>query len=108
MTDLQVSAQQERDRMARSMVSVLLCALMVSAVFLADLPMASSQDTAALEAETLGQYQQEEAQEIRLNEEMQKQQAESKVAKEGAQIGSRRLAYAQLAAVPDGHGPGIA
>lgn len=88
--------------MARSMVAVLLCSLMLSAVFLADLPTALSQDTAALEAESLGQYQQEEAQEIRFDEELQKEQAESKVAKDGAQIGSRRLAHAQFVAVPDG------
>lgn len=83
--------------MARSMTTVLMCTLLVSTVLLIDLPVSmgsSEDDLADLQSESLGQYQQEEAQEIQFNMEMQKLQAEGKMADKasGAQVGSRRLA----------------
>ena len=79
--------------MARSMTAVLLCTLMVLSM-LENLPLARAQDD-------LGQYQQEEAQEIQFNMQMQKLQAEGKMADKasGAQIGSRRRLVQDLAAL---------
>ncbi|KAA6428303.1 MAG: hypothetical protein FRX49_01899 [Trebouxia sp. A1-2] len=47
-----------------------------------------AEDVADEQQQALDQYQQEEAQEIQFNEELQKLQAEGKIS--GAQIGSRR------------------
>jgi len=79
--------------MARSMTAVLLCTMMVLSM-LENLPLARAQDD-------LGQYQQEEAQEIQFNMQMQKLQAEGKMADKasGAQIGSRRRLVQDLAAL---------
>lgn len=78
--------------MACSMIAVLMCTLMVSSM-LENLPLTRAQDDLAGEQEqALGQYQQEEAQEIQFNMQMQKLQAEGKLGDKAsdAQIGSRR------------------
>ena len=74
------------------MIAVLMCTLMVSSM-LENLPLTRAQDDLAGESEqALGQYQQEEAQEIQFNMQMQKLQAEGKLGDKAsdAQIGSRR------------------
>ena len=74
------------------MIAVLMCTLMVSSM-LENLPLTRAQDDLAGEQEqALGQYQQEEAQEIQFNMQMQKLQAEGKLGDKAsdAQIGSRR------------------
>ena len=96
-TCLPAGHPQFATQMARSMTTVLMCTLLVSTVLLIDLPVSmgsSEDDLADLQSESLGQYQQEEAQEIQFNMEMQKLQAEGKMADKasGAQVGSRRLA----------------
>ena len=82
--------------MARSIMTVLLCTLLALAVLLTDVPMCMGQDNlAGLQEQSLGEYQQEEAQEIQFNMEMQKLQSEGKTADKAsaAQVGSRRLAH---------------
>ena len=86
--------------MARSMIAVLVCTLMVSGL-LENLPFTRAQDDslAGLQQQSLGQYQQEEAQEIEFNMQMQKLQAEGKMADKasGAQIGGGRRLVQDLA-----------
>ena len=88
--------------MARSTIAVLVCALMVSSL-LENLPFTSAQDDslAGLQQQSLGQYQQEEAQEIEFNMQMQKLQAEGKMADKasGGQLGGGRRLVQDLAAL---------
>ena len=88
--------------MARSTIAFLVCALMVSSL-LENLPFTRAQDDslAGLQQESLGQYQQEEAQEIEFNMQMQKLEAEGKMADKasGAQIGGGRRLVQDLAAL---------
>lgn len=80
--------------MTRSMTTVRLCTLLVSTVLLTDLPVSMGDTLQDEQSASLAQYQQEETQEIQFNMEMQKLQAEGKMADKasGAQVGSRRLA----------------
>ncbi len=84
------------------MIAVLVCTLMVSSM-LENLPFTRAQDDslAGLQQQSLGQYQQEEAQEIEFNMQMQKLQAEGKMADKasGAQIGGGRRLVQDLAAL---------
>lgn len=75
--------------MARSMTAVLVCTLMVSSLLVTR---AQDDSLAGLQQQSLGEYQQEEAQEIAFNMQMQKLEAEGKMADKasGAQIGGGR------------------
>ncbi len=75
--------------MARSMIAVLVCTLLVSSLLVTR---AEDDSLAALQQQSLGEYQQEEAQEIQFNMQMQKLQAEGKMADKasGAQVGGGR------------------
>ena len=69
-------------QMARSMITVLMCTLLVSAVLLTDLPVSMGQDDGLgqLVSNGIDQYQQQEAISIETSEELQKN---SKQAEEG-------------------------
>ncbi len=86
--------------MARSMIAVLVCALMVSSL-LVTVTRAQDDSLAGLQQQSLGEYQQEEAQEIQFNMQMQKLQAEGKMADKasGAQIGGGRRLVQDLTAL---------
>ncbi len=79
------------------MIAVLVCALMVSSL-LVTVTRAQDDSLAGLQQQSLGEYQQEEAQEIQFNMQMQKLQAEADKAS-GAQIGGGRRLVQDLTAL---------